>query len=144
VKTQKIILAFLIVFFVSNSIFAATASFQGLGDLPGGNFWSYAGDVSADGSVIVGGGTTDFGREAFIWDAENGMRNFGDVLVNDCGLDLTGWTLRYATGISADGLTIVGWGLGPNGTEGWIATIPEPATVLMLGFGGLMLRRKNH
>jgi uncharacterized membrane protein len=26
----------------------------GLGDLPGGNFWSIADDVSSDGSVIVG------------------------------------------------------------------------------------------
>ncbi|GAH22327.1 unnamed protein product, partial [marine sediment metagenome] len=48
--------------------------------------------------------------------------------VNDFGVDLTGWTLRSATGISDDGLTFVGYGLNPSGyQEAWIATIPEPA-----------------
>jgi len=90
--------------------------------------------VSADGSVIVG--ATIFDRSAFIWDETNGARDLKDVLVNDCGLDLTGWTLERATGISADGLTIVGYGTNPDGlTEGWIAVIPEPATFLLLAFG---------
>ncbi len=117
----------------------------GLGDLPGGSFYSCAYDVSADGSVVVGGGISGF-DPPFIWDETNGMRNLKDILVNDCGLDLTNWQLYNATGISADGFTIVGDGRGPpQGFErGWIATIPEPATVLMLGLGGLMLRRKNH
>ncbi len=48
------------------------------------------------------------------------------ILVTDLGLDLTGWQLDTATGISADGMTIVGHGNNPNGfTEAWIATIPE-------------------
>ena len=52
------------------------------------------------------------------------------------GLDLTGWTLREATGISDDGLTIVGYGDNPNGfMEGWIAVIPEPSSGLLVGAG---------
>ena len=105
----------------------------------GGGLYSAALDASADGSVIVG----DSGG-AFIWDAENGIRNLQDVLVNDFDLDLTGWTLWSAEGISDDGLTIVGYGLNPDGyTEGWIATIPEPATLFLLTLGTLFLRKHN-
>ena len=39
----------------------------GLGDLPGGTFASSASDVNADGSVIVGRGTSANGPEAFRW-----------------------------------------------------------------------------
>ena len=52
---------------------ANTVSFQGLGDLPGGGFWSNAVGVSADGSVVVGfsdSSASDIG-EAFRW--ENGV-----------------------------------------------------------------------
>ena len=120
----------------------------GLGDLSGGAFCSNAWDVSADGSIIVGEGTTSttaLGNEAFIWDASNGIQNLKDVLVNNHGLDLTGWTLATATGISADGLTIVGFGSNPDGyTEAWIAEIPEPATISLMAVGALtMLRRRK-
>ncbi len=119
----------------------------GLGDLPGGSFLSHANDVSADGSTIVGYGTSALGEEAFVWDAPGGMRNLRDTLVNNLGMDLTGWTLTRANGISDDGLTVVGYGTNPSGdTEGWIATIPEPATLWLLACGGLMqtarLRRR--
>ena len=105
----------------------------GLGDLPGGSFLSFAAAMTPDGSTLVGSGTTANGKEAFIWDATRGMRNIRDILVNDCGLDLTGWTLTHALGISADGLTICGQAYDPAGyPEAWIATIPEPASILIL------------
>ncbi|MDH4240689.1 MAG: PEP-CTERM sorting domain-containing protein [Phycisphaerae bacterium] len=54
----------------------------------------------------------------------------------DGGVDLTGRTLTEARGISEDGLTIVGHGNNPSGnTEVWMATIPEPSTLLLLGLG---------
>jgi len=40
------------------------ASFQGLGDLPGGSVFSYAFAVSADGRVVVGNSSSMNGTQA--------------------------------------------------------------------------------
>jgi probable HAF family extracellular repeat protein len=96
----------------------------GLGDLSGGYFDSLAQSVSADGSVVVGQSRSSVGDEAFIWTAPTGMRRLFDALHIDLGLDLTGWTLSSATGISADGRTIVGYGINPSGQdEAWVAQL---------------------
>ncbi len=122
--------------------------FELLGSLPGGtggDFRSEPLDLTPDGSIIVGTSETDiaFG-EAFIWDAVNGIRDMRDMLMQDFALDLTGWMLRTASGISADGRTIVGTGVNPNGfTEAWIATIPEPASAILLLLGTTMLLRRR-
>jgi uncharacterized membrane protein len=94
---------------------SATANAELLGAAPG-HLESEANDASADGGVIVGwsGLNTDSGREASIWDAEHGMQLLHDVLVDDYGFDLTGWTLREAEGISDDGKVIVGTGINPD------------------------------
>lgn len=128
----------------------------GLGDLPGGTFSSVALGVSANGNVIVGQGTVDFagGREVFIWDSLNGMRNLKTVLTTDYGLDLTGWTLIEAKAISSDGSRIAGYGKNPDGlNEAWIAEIdvlaevPEPGSILAMfslatfGAGTVIIRR---
>ncbi len=68
----------------------------GLGDLPEGDFDSVAYGVSSDGSVVVGTGSSDNCNEAFIWNSAQGMRNLKEVLTNDYGLNLTGWTLSQA------------------------------------------------
>jgi probable HAF family extracellular repeat protein len=122
----------------------------GLGEIPGHTTtYSAAYAASADGSVIVGGNDNNWfgpysGDESFIWSEIYGMRNLQDMLENNCGLDLSGWTLISATGISADGLSIVGIGINPDGyTEAWIATIPEPATLFLLGLGSLAMLRKR-
>jgi uncharacterized membrane protein len=99
-------------------------------------FTGTATGVSYDGSVIVG--QQEAG--AFIWDANNGLRNLQSVL-SSRGVDMTGWMLSEATGISSDGRTIIGIGTNPLGqTEGWVAMIaeavPEPGTFLLLGFSG--------
>jgi probable HAF family extracellular repeat protein len=117
----------------------------GLGDLPGGSFDSRANAASSDGSVIVGQGTSAVGDEAFVWTSSWGMVSIRDVLIAH-DIDLTGWTLTTATGVSDDGLTFVGTGTNPSGnTEAWIATIPEPSSLVLaaLGLSCVALARKR-
>ncbi len=109
----------------------------GLGDLPGGDFYSKAQAVSADGSVVVGQSVVSidghYEDEAFIWDEHNGMRSIKEVLRRE-GIDMTGWTLYNTTGISEDGLKVVGYGETPDGNvEAWIATLPTPASIERVG-----------
>ncbi len=121
----------------------ATTGMVGLGELAGGSFLSIAHGASADGSVIVGMSSSGFGLsglEAFYWTEELGMINLREFLIANGATNLDGWTLLEATAISADGLTIVGGGRGPDRTnQAWIATIPEPTAfgLLLLGIACL-------
>jgi len=99
-----------------------------LGDLPGGGYQSEILAGSADGNVLVGQGTSDIGLEAIVWDPVNGMRALQDALQLDItGGDLgalDGWTLVCATGISADGTMICGYGTDPGGlTQGFVCRL---------------------
>jgi probable HAF family extracellular repeat protein len=109
-----------------------------IGDLPGGGpAESYAWDVSDDGRIIVGEGTTALGREAFVWTPGASIRNLHEVLTDSYGLDLTGWILRGARGLSSDGRSIVGFGANPQGqTEAWLARLPCAADVSPLAGNG--------
>ena len=108
-----------------NPFWSADTGLVWLGDLSGGPNRTEGKALSADGSVIVGSSWSASGAEAFVWDATNGMRSLRALLVDQHGLDLTGWTLVSANGVSDDGQTIVGTGVNPGGhTEAWIATLP--------------------
>ena len=124
--------------------------FELLGDLPGSPVSSGAWGVDATGQVVVGIANLEppFG-DAFIWDRVHGMRDLEEHLVNDLGLDLDGWELRAGTGMSADGRTIVGQGIDPDGNFGiWVAYLPEPDFAARVGAGvvlvGLLGRRRPH
>lgn len=111
-----------------------------LGDLPGGAFDSHANAVSSDGRVVVGHGTTAAGQRAMVWTSANGMFDLRDFLSARGATGITGWTLVDATGVSGDGLTIVGNGIDPTGhAQAWMATIPEPSTWAMALIGGIFL-----
>ncbi len=106
---------------------AGYATLLDLGTLPGATaIDSRANAVSPDGAIIVG---RAFGpgnaNRAFIWDAAHGMRDLAGVLATDYALDVTGWVLSEATGVSdvvAGAFTIVGRGVDPSGNpEGWVA-----------------------
>lgn len=120
----------------SSTAFRWTAS-TGVVDLGTfrGNNHSEADGASGNGSVIVGrsfafGGGASFSQQAFIWDARDGMRNLQDVLTAD-GLNLTGWQLTEATAVSANGLTITGLGIDPQGeNEAWVARMNSPVPEL--------------
>jgi uncharacterized membrane protein len=101
---------------------------------PDNGMYGEAYAVSADGSIIVG--RSGFGgspvENARIWNAQIGWQNIKDWLFSDYGLDIGAWKLNAATGISASGTTIVGYGLNPQGaSEGWVITVPEPSTTFM-------------
>ena len=113
-----------------------TDGMVGLGDLASRGFESDARDVSADGSVIVGYGSSAAGQEAMFWTASLGMQSLRDYLLLNGVASAADWQLTDAYGISADGLTIAGVGINPDGqTEAWIATIPEPSTALLILIG---------
>jgi probable HAF family extracellular repeat protein len=107
---------------------------------------SEAFDISADGSVVVGTSGVQYEARnelrAFVW-RDGVMYDVKELLIAQ-GVDreaLAPWRLVAATGISDDGLTIVGYGL-YNGnyttTVAWSATllpVPEPATIVLFGCG---------
>ena len=116
---------------------SAQGTFQGLGDLPGGAFASYGYEISADGTTIVGAGTSDVGQETFRWRAETGMVNVGH---------LPGPIIASVPGnLSADGEVVIGWSYSNNSTssseprEAFVWT--EATGIQPLGFlpGGRLL-----
>ena len=102
-----------------------TNGWRDLGALSGGDSRSAA--VNADGSVIVGKSNLVAGGDyrATIWTNTDSMLDLNAYLAG-LGVDPspTGWTLTEATGVSADGLTIVGNGLHNGIAEAWIVTLP--------------------
>jgi probable HAF family extracellular repeat protein len=114
-----------------------------LGDFPGGRIESVARAVSEDGSVIVGTAVPDEGSigtigTAFYWTAETGMVSLQQLLTS-AGADLDGFLLTEATGVSAGGLTIVGTAFRDGQQQAFVATIPEPSTVVLALFAALVL-----
>jgi probable HAF family extracellular repeat protein len=77
-----------------------------------GDAFSTFNAVSGDGRVAVGFSgfpdETASTNDAVVWDAANGLRSLGDVLVEDFGIDLGGWRPINATAISPDGLAVAG------------------------------------
>lgn len=86
----------------------------GLGDLPGGMFYSVANAVSADGSTVVGVSWTENGPEAFRYNIyeDVGMTSLGDLP--------DGTNSSRALAVCADGSVIVGVASGWEGDEAFV------------------------
>ena len=106
---KSILVVVMVLFGLTSTSLATTASFQGLGDLPTGQFQSYAFGISGDGSVVVGSsrlaiilpGPPYQGQQAFRWEASTGMQALGDHPTGDADS-----TEAYAA--SSNGSVLVG------------------------------------
>ena len=115
------------ILFVAFPAYSDAASFQPLGDLPGGGYFSAAKAISADGLVVVGDSNSELGqgKEVFRWSESTGMVALGDL---DGGLFASA-----AYGVSADGLVVVGFGRSANRQEAFRWT----ESTGMVGLGDL-------
>ena len=105
------------------------AGLQILPKVPGLTGTHYVNGISEDGSVAVGvalpGGT------AFLWTPSTGTVRLSTFLSSH-GVTANGANLINATGVSADGSTICGWG----GFSSWVVTIDNTWSDLGQGLAG--------
>lgn len=96
-----------------------------LGTLGGAESYGYG--VSGDGSTVVGSSNLadTSGNHAYLWTASLGMVDLNTYLPS-IGIDLTGWVLILAKGISADGTAITGVGTYCGATHGFLVRISPP------------------
>jgi probable HAF family extracellular repeat protein len=98
--------------------------------------------ISGDGKLIIGqvvdtsgvpGGNGIFG--CFVWTPVMGTQPLATHLAAR-GVNLTGWQLSDATGISADGRAMCGLGIFNGVPQGWVVKDLPCATVNGLGWAG--------
>ena len=99
---------------------ADVASFQGLGDLPGGPIWSDASDISADGSTVLGRSDAAGGLFTYVWTRQAGMQPIATS-------EQHGWA------ISGDGSVVAGGGF----VDGHMQAFRWTAETGVLGLGDL-------
>lgn len=98
-----------------------------LGLPAGSSFYSQADAVNDLGTVVVGSSYDGVSEHASIWTPAFGMEYLSDYLLRNGVQVPSDWTLLQATAVSADGLTIAGWGSNSStGGEGFVVTIPAP------------------
>jgi probable HAF family extracellular repeat protein len=82
--------------------------------------------TNADGSVVVGqqdfGGESGTGAALWRFGSEQTVDALADLLPID---DLGGWELIGATGVSADGSVVIGYGKYLTADESWVAVLGE-------------------
>jgi probable HAF family extracellular repeat protein len=102
-------------------LWTAASGMVGLGDLPGGAFFSRAKDISFDGAVVVGISASASGNEAFRWTEATGMVALGDL--PGAGV------FSQSNTVSGDGSVVGGLGTtghpgSPFGFEAFVWTAP--------------------
>ncbi|MFT3687226.1 MAG: GC-type dockerin domain-anchored protein [Phycisphaerales bacterium] len=82
--------------------------------------WSSAQGTNNDGTIVYGSvGNASVSQHAGLWTARLGMVDLNAYL-STAHIDLTGWELTAATGVSDDGSVIAGYGLYGGQTRGWV------------------------
>lgn len=100
---------------------------------------SYATAVNYDGSRIVGTSIGATGSRAVMWTSTLGSVDLNTYLPT-LGVNLTGWDLTGAEGISYDGSVIMGNGTYNGEQAAWIVSaVPEPSTILLAALGSIAL-----
>jgi len=101
-------------------------------------------DATPDGAIIVG----DLFGSGFVWRLGAGPRLISDVLIHDYGIDLHGFHIGAALGLSANGRVVVGVGYTPaNVASGWRVdlpwSIPAPGSLTLIAVSGLAGARRR-
>ena len=112
---------------------------DGHGFIYDGTTWTTLIDMTGATSTVIHGISGDnlVGQYRDDSGVPHGFLHNGGIWTT---IDKPGAGETYVTGI--DGSNIVGWYTDATGTHGFVYEIPEPATILLLGLGSLMLRKK--
>jgi len=139
-------------FFAGNDGFASRAAYwtreDGQTFLPllDGHLYSGLRGMSNDGSVMVGQSFGQFGGDEVVWFDQGEPIPVIDFATS-LGLDMDGWRFIDVMSVSGDGSTIVGTAAHESWVgsrqEGFVLTIPTPASVMPLAVGLMALQRKR-
>ena len=108
-----------------------------LGSLGGLNSRAYS--INDSGQIVGNAASSSGDNFACLFDATGDADNIDlNALIDPT----VGWTLEYAYSINNDGW-IVGTGINPDGYEHAYLLTPEPTTLLLLGLGAVMVRKRR-
>lgn len=100
---------------------SSKSGMQSIGTLViGGESFAHA--ISGNGEIIIGSAAYSPGgpRRAFIWTLTSGIKDLNDHLTS-LGVDMTGWELTHANGLSFNGSTLTGEGRFNGEMRAWVA-----------------------
>ncbi len=113
-----------------------------LGIPPGWNS-ARARGLSDNGTVVAVTLSSATGLTAGVWTSQDGWEVLSEYLARQGVSVPAGWSLYSCTAVSADGLTFAGDAFSGTAFQGFVATIPAPGALPVLGVGLLMIPRRR-